>query len=238
MSSQWTTVHVDGSQMWSYMSVPDHAGPHPGVVVIQHAPGVDEVIQVLTRRLAMAGYVAIAPALYHREDPDNDPGGRRGRLKDANIIADVNATIDLLRRHPAVRPDRIGITGFCMGGRVTYLAATACPGLAAASVYYGGSILGTWGAGPSPLDRSAGIQCPIMGNFGDQDQNPTPADVATIEAELTRLGKTYDFKMYAGAGHGFNCDERDSWHEASARDAWTRTLSWFQKYLAPVAASA
>jgi carboxymethylenebutenolidase len=77
-----------------------------------------------------------------------------------------------------------------------------------------------------------------MGNFGETDQNPTPANVQTIQAELQRLGKAVDFKMYPGAGHGFFCNDRDSYHEASAGDAWTRTLDWFNKHLAAVAATA
>ena len=259
MPSYWEVQKVPSAggdvleDMQTYVSQPSPPGRAPAVIVCQEGFGVTRHIQGVADRYAAKGYFAVAPALFHREGvseavPGTNPAygfdemdavmRAMGNLRDDNVILDINTTIRWLQNHPRVQGDRIGITGFCMGGRVTYLAATACPGLAAASVYYGGSILGTWGAGPSALDRSAGIQCPIMGNFGDQDQNPTPADVATIEAELTRLGKTYDFKMYAGAGHGFNCDERDSWHEASARDAWTRTLSWFQKCLAPVAASA
>ena len=231
MPSQWTTVPVDGSQMWSYMSVPDHAGPHPGVVVIQHAPGVDEVIQVLTRRLAMAGYVAIAPALYHREDPDNDPGGRRGRLKDANIIADVNATIDLLRRHPAVRPDRIGITGFCMGGRVTYLMAASNPAIRAAGNFYGGDVMQSWGGASSPFDLTSKIGCPIIGFFGGDDPNPSPDDVIKINAELARHGVVHESHSYAGAGHAFQNFITDRYRPEAAKDSWDKLLAWFQKYL-------
>jgi carboxymethylenebutenolidase len=98
-------------------------------------------------------------------------------------------------------------------------------------VYYGGRILAPFGDGPAPIDLSSKINIPVMGNFGAKDQNPTPADVARIEAELKQHGKVYDFKIYPDAGHGFNCDERASYHEASARDAWTRTLSWFDKYV-------
>ena len=81
MASQWTAVHVEGQQMWAYLSLPDGQGPHPGVVVIQHGSGVDDWVQDMTKRLSSAGYVAMAPSLYHREDPaTDDPSGRFGRL--------------------------------------------------------------------------------------------------------------------------------------------------------------
>jgi carboxymethylenebutenolidase len=103
--------------------------------------------------------------------------------------------------------------------------------LSAAVVFYGGRILLPFGEGPAPIERTANIQCPAMGNFGVLDQNPTPGDVRTIEAELQKHGKVRDFKIYAGANHGFHCDERPSYHAEASRDAWARTRSWFQKYL-------
>ena len=126
---------------------------------------------------------------------------------------------------------KIGIVGYCVGGRITYLAATSCPGLSAASVYYPGRTLIPFGDGQAPIDLTSQIKIPVMGSFGDQDANPTPDDVNTIEAKLKEAGVTYDFKMYAGAGHGFNCDDRGSYHEASANDALARTLAWFDKYV-------
>ena len=95
-----------------------------------------------------------------------------------------------------------------------------------------------WGDGPTPFDRTRHIQCPVMGNFGSLDQNPTVDDVRKIEAELKKQGKCHDFKVYPGAGHGFFCDERASYHEPSARDSWVRTLDWFKKNLSAVAARA
>ena len=126
---------------------------------------------------------------------------------------------------------KIGIVGYCVGGRITYLAATSCPGLSAASVYYGGRILAPFGDGPAPVDLSHQIQIPVMGNFGALDTSPSPDDVAQIEAKLKEAGVTYDFEMYPDAGHGFNCEDRDSYHEASANDALARTLAWFNKYV-------
>ena len=111
------------------------------------------------------------------------------------------------------------------------MAATSCPGLSAASVYYGGRILAPFGDGPAPVDLTGNISIPVMGNFGETDENPTPADVATIEEALKAAGVTYDFKMYSGAGHGFNCNERGSYQEEAASDALGRTLGWFDQYV-------
>ena len=149
-----------------------------------------------------------------------------GNLKDNELVEDINVVIDYVQNKWArTRGQKIGIVGYCVGGRITYLGATSCPGLSAASVYYGGRILVPFGDGPAPIDLTDRIKIPVMGNFGDQDENPTPDDVAQIDAKLTSAGVTHDFKMYPGAGHGFNCDDRGSYHEASAKDALERAES-------------
>ena len=154
-------------------------------------------------------------------------------LDDDQLVEDIDQVIrwtqgDQFRR---TNGQKIGIVGYCVGGRIAYLAATRCQGLSAASVYYGGRILAPFGDGPAPIDITNQIQIPVMGNFGGQDQNPTPDDVATIEAKLKECGVTYDFKMYDDAGHGFNCNDRASYNEAAATDAFSRTVGWFNKYL-------
>ena len=178
--------------------------------------------------------MAIAPHLFHREDPgavNEPPLNRIGRLRDENIIKDVNATIELLRRHPSVRGDRIGITGFCMGGRVTYLMAAANPLIKAAGVFYGGNILAPWGNGPTPFDRTRNINCPVIGFFGQDDANPTPADVQKIDAELTRHGKVHQFYPYPDTGHSFQWNGNPAYRANAARDSWEKLMDWFQKYL-------
>ena len=260
MASFWEIQRVESTgdlldDMNTYVSQPNVPGRLPAVIVAQEAFGVTGHIQNVADRLSDAGYIAVAPALFHREgttegvrgtnpmygysDEDRESATKAmGNLRDEQMILDINTTIAWLQRHPRVLGDKIGIVGFCMGGRVVYLAAAACPGLSAGVSFYGGNILKDWGGPPTPFDRTANIQCPIMGNFGEQDQNPTVDDVRNIEAELQKHGKTYDFKMYPATGHGFYCDERESYHEASAKDAWARALDWFQKHLAAVTATA
>jgi carboxymethylenebutenolidase len=198
--------------------------------------GVTSHIEKVCDQYAANGYVAIAPALYHRQHPNPKLGydempavqGYMGALQDNEIIEDVNVAIDYLQnKYKRTAGQKIGIVGYCVGGRIAYLAATSCPGLSAASVYYGGRILVPFGDGPAPIDLTGNITIPVMGNFGDDDENPSPADVATIDSALTAAGVTHDFKSYPGAGHGFNCDDRGSYNEAAATDAFSRTLAFF-----------
>src|SRR5712692_7017185 len=219
--------------MRCYVSAAEAPGPFPAVVVIQHAGGLDEFVRGMTDRFAGAGYFAMAPDLYHREEPNSsdDPLTRMGRLRDARIVADVNAAIEHLKGLAEVRADRIGITGYCMGGRVTYLMAAKSADVRAAVVCWGGNIMVPWVDGPAPFDITERISCPIMGLFGEDDPNPNPADVAKLDAELTRLGKAHEFHSYAGAGHAFMNEGRPSYREEAAKDAWAKCLGWFDRHL-------
>ena len=233
MAGRWDTLTVDGSEMRCYVSLPSGAGPFPAVVVIQHAGGVDEFIQSMTGRIAEAGFVGISPELYHRDDPksSDDALTRMGRLRDVAIIDDVNSAIDHVQGLPEVRADQVGITGFCMGGRVAYLMATQRPDLKAAVVFYGGNIMVPWGDGPAPFDGTERITCPLLGLFGEDDPNPSPADVAKLDAELTTFGIAHEFHSYPNAGHAFMNEGRPSYREHAARDAWPKCVAWFERYL-------
>ena len=161
MASSWETLHVDGAHMRAYLSLPDGGGPFPAVVVSQHGGGVDQFIRDMSDRLAEAGYAACAPELYHRITDDMLSDGSRPiqHLSDPDIVADIDATVDFLRSHASVDGDRIGVTGFCMGGRVTWLAAATNPHFNAAVPYYGGNIMVPWGAADkTPFDLTGGIK--------------------------------------------------------------------------------
>ena len=233
MPSRWDTPSVDGETMRCYVSVPDGAGPFPAVVVIQHAGGVDEFVRGRCDRLAEARFVAVAPDLYHRDDPNSgdDPLTRMGRLRDPSIVSDVNAAIEHTKALPEAHADRMGITGYCMGGRVTYLMAAKNPDLKAAVVCWGGNIMVPWGEGPAPFELSKDIRCPVLGLFGEDDPNPSPADVAKLDAELTKLGKAHEFHSYAGAGHAFMNEGRPSYRQEATDDAWKKCVAWFDAYL-------
>jgi carboxymethylenebutenolidase len=230
MASYTETIKVSGQDMEVYVSAPDGAGPFPGIVVAQHAGGVDTFIRGMTDKLAEAGYVAAAPDLYHRLGPD-DPHSPR-QLKDLEMIADTQATVDFLTQHDAVDSDALGITGFCMGGRVAYLMAAAIPQFKAAVPYYGGNIMVALGEGVvSPFERTAEISCPLMFHFGEEDRNPSLEDMKTLDAELTRHNKPHQFYTYPNAGHAFMDFSGERYREAASEASWPRTLDFFEKHL-------
>ena len=231
---------AQGQDMATYVShpSPSEGNNFPAVIVIMEAFGVTSHIEKVCDQYAANGYVAIAPALYHRQHPnpkrgyDEMPAVQEymGALRDDELVEDVNVAIDYLQnKYPRTAGQKIGIVGYCVGGRIAYLAATSCAGISAASVYYGGRILVPFGDGSAPIDLTSNITIPVMGNFGDDDTNPSPDDVKTIDAALTAAGVTHDFKSYPGAGHGFNCDDRGSYNAEAATDAFTRTLGFFDK---------
>ena len=213
------------------MSLPETPGPHPGIALIHHGY-LDECVQEIAQRVSGAGYAVVAPHLHQRVDPNvNELIARVKELRDPNIISDVNATIEHLRRHPSVRGDRIGIMGFCLGGRITYMMSGVNPHLKAAGAFYPGNTMVAWGDGPSPFDRTANIGCPLIGFFGEDDPNPTPDDVKKLDAELTRHGKAHEFHSYPGAGHSFQWNGTEAYRAQPAKDSWEKLLAWFQKYL-------
>ena len=215
-----------------YLSLPYGAGPFPGVVVIHNQGGVGDILHI-TAELASAGFAAAAPDMYYRDGMAcRDPAPtRRARLRDASVITDVNATVDFFKGQQEVAGARLGILGFCMGGRVTYLMAAANPSFKAAVMYYGGGILQPWGDPPSPFERTAEIHCPIMGHFGAEDTNPSPEDAQKFAAALTAHSKVYEFYSYAGAGHAFMNKTRDTYRQDAADLSWPRTLGFFAKHL-------
>ena len=239
MVSSWEELQVDGHGMRMYTGIPDSAnfgnGPYPAVVVAQAAGGVDEFLQTIVDRLAAVGYAAAAPDLYHRTTPEIEQATgktRRQLLVDPEIVTDINATVDFLRSHPAVDGERIGVTGFCMGGRVTWLAAVSNPHFKAAVPFYGGFIFDRWGdAESSPFELSHQLNGPMMFHFGAIDPNPSPQDMEKFDKELDRLGKPHQFYTYADADHRFMDHTFDNYQAAAAELSWSRTLEFFSQYL-------
>lgn len=220
----------DGS-MAAHVAAPEGAGPFPGVLVAMEAFGLNDHIRGLADRFAKEGYVAIAPDFYYRADDrvaeySDLPKaiGLMSALTDEGILADVTAAIDELKGRSAVRSDRIGMTGFCMGGRMTFLAACNLS-IQAAAPFYGGGIGGL-------LDQAGGISCPMVAFFGEKDGFIPLEEVDQVKAKLAELGKPAEVVVYDGADHGFFCDERPSYDEAAAGDAWTRVLALFRENLA------
>ena len=238
----WETLQVDDQPMRAVLATPDGAGPFGAVVVIQHAGGVDPFVQEMTRRVAAIGLIGIAPELYHRQTPNAEEAGmqRMGRLRDLEVTADVDACLAYLQQDSRVANDRIGIKGYCMGGRVAYMMAGTHPDAFAACVaFYGGNTKNNWGDidAPTPFQRLADIACPVLGFFGDDDGNPSPEDREKMAAELTRGGATHEFHSYPNAAHAYMDFTNPNRHSPAAAEAsWPIAVEFLGRHLrgAPV----
>jgi len=230
MTVRWETIQVNGSAMRVYTGVPEQPGARPGIVVIMGRPGVDAVIQDVVHRLFRKGYVAAAPDLYHRQSPDLDPMKRSGLLRDDEVIADVKGTVAHIKA-VGQNVGAIGIVGFCLGGRVSYMSAATVDEIQAAAVFYGGNIMAVRGDPPTPFERSADIHCPIIAFTGAKDENPSPEDMRKIDAELTRLNKVHEFHLFLDTDHAFMGFNAGRYQERAARTAWAGTLAFFDQHL-------
>ena len=240
MPSFWEKLPVDGQDMPVYASLPGGSGPFPAVVIAHPVSGVAEFTQSIADRLAQAGYAGVAMDLFHRvtDEMTADGTAKNAFLKDAEIVADVNATVDWLRHHPTIDAERIGMTGFCMGGRVAWLAATANPHFKAVVPYYPGNLWVSRGAPQSPFELSSHLNCPMLTHFGEVDQNPSQDDMRKLDDELTRLGKRHQFYVYPGADHAFMDFGQPHRYQKQASDAsWPRTLEFFAEHLLGAAVS-
>ena len=236
MPSFTDKLTIGGHEMDMYASVPSGSGPFPAVVIAFHVGGLDEFDKVMADRFAAEGYVAVVPDLFHRYTDEQMNGPRIERLNylsDADIIDDCNAAVSFLESNSAVDRNRIGMTGFCMGGRIAWLMAAINPSFKATVPYYGGHIMLPWGdSAQTPFDLTSNINCPMMFHFGATDGNPSPEDRVQLDAELTRLGKEHQFYEYEGAGHAFmDFTNPDRYHEGAAAESWPRTLEFFAAHL-------
>ncbi len=229
-SSTVQVTAADGA-MSAFVARPAAEGKYPGIVVVQEAFGLNAHIKEVASRLAREGYVAVAPDLYYRESNavvgyDNLPDAIRlmSSLSDEKIVKDMSAAITYLQQQPAVRADRIGVTGFCMGGRVTFLTACTNPAVKAAVPFYGGGISGL-------LDRADRISAPLLLFFGENDPFIPLDQVEATKQRLAELKKAAETVVYPGAPHGFFCNERDSYRPDAAKDAWERMLRFFGQHL-------
>jgi carboxymethylenebutenolidase len=231
-----TRLDTSDGPMDLYEAAPDGEA-RGAIIVIQEAFGVNDHIQDVTRRFAAAGYLAVAPALFHRAGGGTAPYDDFSQVmplfdgvSDDGILADVDATIAHLEGQGFAR-SRIGIVGFCFGGRVTFLTA-ARRALGAAVGFYGGGIVSSSPLGlPALVSEAADLQTPWLGLFGDLDQGIPVDDVEVLRGALAEASVVADVVRYADAEHGFHCDARDAYHEESASDAWRRTLLWFDAHL-------
>jgi len=233
------TVPSDGFRVPIYEARPAAPGKYPLVVVIPEVFGMHEHIRDVTRRFAREGFLAVTFEPYAREGgvlnlPDLDAVRKVvDPVPDARVMADLDAILAWVRKHPSARADRIGMTGFCRGGMYTLLYAARSRELKAAVPWYGQlRPVKTPGVRTEgPLDVAARINAPVLGLYGAEDLGIPVADVRTLEAALKAEGKAAEFVIYPGTPHAFFADYRPSYRAEAAKDAWGRCIAWFNKYL-------
>ena len=221
---------ADGTRMAAYVARPEQGGPHPGILLFQEAFGVNRHIRNVSERLAAEGYVALAPELFHRTAP---PGFEGSYTDFAAVMPhyhavtaetaemDIRSGHEWLRSNAQVNPNEISSVGFCMGGRVSFLANSVVP-LRAAVSFYGGGIA------PGLLDRASKVQAPSLLIWGGLDKHITPAHRKAVTEALSAQQKIYVNVEFSHADHGFFCDERASYEPRSARQAWALTLEFLR----------
>jgi carboxymethylenebutenolidase len=215
----------------------DSGVPKGAVVVIQEAFGVNDHIQDVAERFAAEGYRAVAPHLFHRSgDPvipyeDFDTAMKHLRKLTADGVAeDMNAAYGHLRED-GFEDARIAVVGFCMGGTVALIEAARLPLGAAVTFYGGGIVKGRFGA-PALKDLAPQLKTPWLGCYGDRDKGIPPEQVEQLREAAAQASVDTEIVRYPDAGHGFHCDARAAYHQASAHDAWSRTLAWLDGHLA------
>ena len=230
------TVESTGGEMGLYEAKP--AGAARGaVIVIQEAFGITEHIEDVCRRFAAEGYVAVAPHLFHRsggpviayEDMQSVIPHVMA-LNPEDLIADLDAALKHLEG-AGFGPAQIGVVGFCMGGSVVVLVAVR-HALGAAVSFYGGGVAQSRFGMPPLLDLAPALKTPWLGQFGDADPTIPVEEVEWLRTAAERAKVPTQVVRYPEATHGFHCDARDSYHEASAKQAWKETLSWLDAHLA------
>lgn len=224
----------------AYFARPLGPGPFPGVVVIHHMPGWDEWYREATRKYAHHGFAALSPNLYFRaghSTPEDVAAKVRaaGGVPDEQAVGDIAGALHYLLAQPNVS-GKVGAFGTCSGGRHAYLAACRVPGFSAVVDCWGGRVVmppeslnANFPA--APIDYTRDLPCPILGLFGQDDQNPSPDQVALHEAELKKYGKSYEFHTYPDAGHGFFYYNRPSYRQQQAVDGWEKIFAFLEKHL-------
>jgi carboxymethylenebutenolidase len=216
----------EGATLLGYLARPAQDGPFPVVLVCHENRGLTEHIKDVTRRLAKAGYVALAVDLLSRQGgsatlgPDNVSGALGNTLPE-QFVQEFRSGWTYLQEQPFANAEQVGMVGFCFGGGVTWLMATQMPELKAAVPFYGPN---------PPLEDVPDIQAAVLAMYGEQDERIN-AGIPEIEEAMQQNNKTFEKVIYPGAGHAFHNDTGRNFNPEAAQDAWRRTLEWFNRYL-------
>jgi carboxymethylenebutenolidase len=230
------SIPVSGAEMPAYYARPTGAAKPPVILVAMEVFGLHEYIKDVTRRLGKLGAFAVAPDYYFRLGDltkITQPAQLMplaNRKPDQELFSDLDATVAWARSQGG-DTDRLGIVGFCRGGRTVWLYATHNASLKAGVAFYGSLMDPPSAAMPkNAFDLATEVKAPVLGLYGAEDASITPDQVETMKERLEAAGKTTKFKIYPGAGHGFFADYRQSYRADAAQDAWLAMQAWFKKY--------
>jgi carboxymethylenebutenolidase len=240
---QTITFDSAGYPVPAYVAIPSANKRAPVVLVVQEIFGVHEHIRAVCRRLAHEGYCAIAPELYARQgnvanvtDIQEIINKVVRKVPDAQVLSDLDAAVEYVRSSGKGDTTKLGIVGFCWGGRIVWLYSAHQAELRAGAAWYGKLAAGPYSS-PSmqprqPLDVAGELNGAILGLYGGKDEGIPLSDVARMREAIASVGKSNQNQIivYPEAGHAFFADYRPSYHELSAKDAWKKMLAWFQKF--------
>jgi carboxymethylenebutenolidase len=231
------TISAPDRTIPGYRALPAKRKKPPIILVVEEIFGVHEHIQDICRRLAKEGYFAIAPELFARQgdptkltDPKAIVDTIVSKTPDAQVMADLDAAVTFAAKADA-DAGKVGITGFCWGGRITWLYAAHQPKVNAGVAWYGrldgqrNELQPTY-----PIDVASKLKAPVLGLYGGKDDGIPPDQVLRMQAALKTAGGTSEIRVYKDAPHAFYADYRPSYREADAKDAWGRALAWFRKH--------
>jgi carboxymethylenebutenolidase len=230
-------IIVNGQAVPVYRAAPEGKSNLPVVLVVSEIFGVHEHIADVARRFAKQGYLALAPDLFVRQGDAGKVANMADLMKDivyktpdAEVMADLDACVAWASHHGG-NVDKLAITGWCWGGRITWLYAAHNPGVKAGVAWYGRLVGDASTNNPRhPVDIAASLKVPVLGLYGAKDNGIAQASVEKMKAALAQGGSQSVFVVYPDAGHGFHADYRPGYVEADARDGFARTLAWFKAH--------
>jgi carboxymethylenebutenolidase len=230
-------IPVPDGEIPAYRAMPDSGGPFPVVLVVQEIFGVHEHIKDVCRRFAKEGYLAVAPELYARQGDVSQYTDYRqifsevvSKVPDSQVMSDLDAAAAWAQKSGHGRADALGVTGFCWGGRITWLYAAHNPRLKAGVAWYGRLAGEASELQPRyPLELAAELKAPVLGLYGGEDQGIPLTDVEQMRSALATAKQPSEIVVFPGAPHGFHADYRASYRPEQAQQAWRQCLEWFRK---------
>jgi carboxymethylenebutenolidase len=228
---------VPDGEIPAYRALPAAGGPFPVILVVQEIFGVHEHIKDICRRLAKLGYLAVAPELYARQGDVSKIENIQeifskvvSKVPDAQVMSDLDAALAWAKGTGKAEAAKLGITGYCWGGRIVWLYSAHNPNLKAGVAWYGRLVGEADDLHPKhPIDVAAAINCPVLGLYGEKDQSIPVESVEKMRAALKAAGKTAEIVLYPDTPHAFFADYRASYRKDQAEDGWKRMLDWFKK---------